>query len=124
MPMHLLASFMTMFQTSGRCTCGRDRDHSRSLPYRISLAHSPPVAYEMEIKDEARAALRALPDDIRRQIGFRLHLLQQDFSGDLKKLKGSKNEYRLRVGNYRVLFEMEGRRIVVYTVGPRKDIYQ
>ena len=43
---------------------------------------------------------------------------------DLKKLKGSKNEYRLRVGNYRVLFELEGKRIVVYTVGPRKDIYQ
>ena len=42
----------------------------------------------------------------------------------LKKLKGSKNEYRLRVGNYRVLFELEGKRIVVYTVGPRKDIYQ
>jgi mRNA interferase RelE/StbE len=82
------------------------------------------MAYEMEIKDEARAALRALPDDIRRQIGFRLHLLQQDFSGDLKKLKGSKNEYRLRVGNYRVLFELEGKRIVVYSVGPRKDIYQ
>ena len=82
------------------------------------------MAYEMEIKDEARAALRVFPDDIRRQIGFRLHLLQQDFSGDLKKLKGSKNEYRLRVGNYRVLFELEGKRIVVYTVGPRKDIYQ
>jgi mRNA interferase RelE/StbE len=65
-----------------------------------------------------------LPNDIRRQIGFRLHLLQQDFSGDLKKLKGSKNEYRLRVGNYRVLFELEGKRIVVYTVGPRRDIYQ
>jgi len=42
----------------------------------------------------------------------------------LKKLKGSKNEYRLRVGGYRVLFEQEGNRIVVYTVGPRKDIYQ
>jgi len=82
------------------------------------------MAYEMEIKDEAREKLRTLPDDIRRQIGYRLHLLQQDFSGDLKKLKGSKNEYRLRVGGYRVLFELEGNRIVVYTVGPRKDIYQ
>jgi mRNA-degrading endonuclease RelE of RelBE toxin-antitoxin system len=61
------------------------------------------MAYEMEIKDEARAALRALPDDIRRQIGYRLHLLQQDFTGNLKKLKGSKNEYRLRVGSHRAL---------------------
>jgi mRNA interferase RelE/StbE len=81
------------------------------------------MAYEMEIKDEARETLRALPDEIRRQIGYRLHLLQQDFSGDVKKLKGSRNEYRLRVGSYRVLFELEGNRIVVY-IGPRKDMYQ
>jgi hypothetical protein len=26
--------------------------------------------------------------------------------------------------NYRVLFELEGKRIVVYALGPRKDIYQ
>jgi mRNA interferase RelE/StbE len=82
------------------------------------------MAYEMEIKDEAREALRDLPGDIRRQIGCRLHILQQDFSGDVKKLKGSRDEYRLRVGNYRVLFELEGKRIVVYSVEPRKNIYQ
>jgi mRNA interferase RelE/StbE len=82
------------------------------------------MAYDMELKDEAKAALRALPEDLRREIGFRLHRLQQDFSGDMKKLKGSRNEYRLRVGRYRVLFELAGRRIVVYTLGPRKDIYQ
>jgi len=82
------------------------------------------MAYEMEIKDEARAALRDLPENIRRQIGYRLHVLQQEFGGDVKKLKGSTNEYRLRVGDYRVLFEVEGKRIVIYTVGQRKDIYR
>ncbi len=82
------------------------------------------MAWEMEIKDEAKAKLRALPEGIRREIGYRLHLLQRNFSGDVKKLKGSKNEYRLRVGDYRVLFELVGKRIVVYTLGPRKDIYR
>jgi mRNA interferase RelE/StbE len=82
------------------------------------------MKYEMEIKDEARAALRELPEEIRREVGYRLHLLQQDFSGDVKKLKASKNEYRLRVGNHRVLFELAGKRIVVYTLGQRKDIYR
>ncbi len=80
--------------------------------------------YEMEIKDEARTALKKLPEEIRREIGYRLHLLQQGFYGDVKKLKGSRNEYRLRVGEYRVLFELVGRRIVVYTLGQRKDIYR
>ena len=80
--------------------------------------------FEIEVKAEARAALKKLPPDVCREIGYRLHLLQQDFSGDVKKLKGSQNEYRLRVGDYRVLFELVGRRIVVYTVGQRKDIYR
>lgn len=57
------------------------------------------MAYEMEIKHEAKVRLKALPEDLRREIGYRLHRLQQDFSGDVKKLEGSKNEYRLRVGN-------------------------
>jgi len=82
------------------------------------------MKYEIEIKDEAKIALRKLPDDIRREIGFRLHLLQERFSGDVKKLKGSRNEYRLRVGDHRVLFELVGRTIVVYTLGQRKDIYR
>jgi mRNA interferase RelE/StbE len=82
------------------------------------------MKYEIEIKDEAKIELRKLPDDVRREIGYRLHLLQQDFSGDVKKLKGSKNEYRLRVGDQRVLFELVGRRILVYTLGQRKDIYR
>lgn len=82
------------------------------------------MKYEIEIKDEAKIALRKLPEEDRREIGHRLHLLQQDFSGDVSKLKGSKNEYRLRVGDRRVLFELVGRRVVVYTIGQRKDIYR
>lgn len=82
------------------------------------------MAYEMDIKDEAKASLKALPEDVRRQVGFRLHQLQRDFSGDVTKLKGSKSEYRLRVGEHRVLFELVGKRIVVYALGQRKDIYR
>jgi mRNA interferase RelE/StbE len=82
------------------------------------------MKYEIEIKEEAKVELRELPGAVRREIGYRLHLLQREFSGDVKKLKGSRNEYRLRVGNYRVLFELVGKRIVVYTLGQRKDIYR
>ena len=70
------------------------------------------MKFEIEIMDDAKFALRKLPEDVRREIGYRLHLLGQDFSGDVKKLKGSRNEYRLRVGNQRVLFELVGRRVV------------
>jgi len=53
--------------------------------------------YRMFISEEARAQLRALPDELRQNIGYRLQLLQQDFTGDVKKLEGPRNHYRLRV---------------------------
>lgn len=56
--------------------------------------------YQIEVQDEARLQLRALPDEIRRNIGWRLEVLQTDLSGDVKKLSGKTQEYRLRVGIY------------------------
>jgi len=42
----------------------------------------------------------------------------------VKKLKGFKRKYRLRAGDYRVLFELEGTTVVIYDVGNRKDVYE
>jgi mRNA interferase RelE/StbE len=44
---------------------------------------------------------------------------------DIKKLKGYRNHYRLRVGEYRVLFELEKPdKIIIYAILPRKQAYQ
>ena len=83
-----------------------------------------PVRYTVILTDEVKARLHAMPLPLRREIGHRLFLLEEDLGGNVKKLKGSINEYRLRVGDYRVLFALEGRRVTVYTVGNRKDIYR
>jgi len=82
------------------------------------------MRYQIEFVSTALEQLRALPKDARRLIGAKLDRAQNDLSGDLKKLKGFKNKYRLRAGNYRILFELEGSCIVVYNVGDRKDIYE
>ncbi len=65
------------------------------------------MEYEVFISDEAKEKLRALAKPVRRNIGRKISAMQIDLSGDVKKLKGSTNEYRLRVGDYRVLFELE-----------------
>ena len=44
--------------------------------------------------------------------------------GDVKKLKGYTNEYRLRVGNYRVLFSLEDDIITIKDVLPRGEAYK
>lgn len=82
------------------------------------------MRYEIEFLPVALQQLRALPKDARRLIGGKIDLLQDDPAGDVKKLKGFKRKYRLRAGDYRVLFELEGTTVVIYDVGHRKDIYE
>jgi mRNA-degrading endonuclease RelE of RelBE toxin-antitoxin system len=82
------------------------------------------MRYEIDFVGSALEQLRALPKDARRLIGAKLDRAQRDLTGDIKKLKGFKNKHRLRAGNFRVLFELEGSCLVVYDVGDRKDIYE
>ena len=44
--------------------------------------------------------------------------------GDIKKLKGYQNDYRLRVGNLRVLFSLENDIITIKDVLPRGQAYK
>ena len=45
-------------------------------------------------------------------------------AGDVRKLKGIKNGYRLRIGDVRVLFEKEGNEINVIKIDNRGDVYK
>ncbi len=80
--------------------------------------------YRLIIRDEAKRKIRLLPKRIRKEVGYRLFLMQEDLAGQIKKLKADKSAYRLRVGDYRVLFELENDLIDVYDVGHRKDVYR
>jgi mRNA interferase RelE/StbE len=82
------------------------------------------MRYCLEIKEEARHQLRALAKEQRRNVGRRLDALQNNLSGDVKKLAAKTHEYRLRVGNLRVLFTLEKDLISVYAVRDRKKAYE
>ncbi len=45
---------------------------------------------------------------------------------DIKELKGSKNHYRLRIGKYRILYEIISEKILIYfyKADSRGDIYK
>jgi len=66
----------------------------------------------------------SLPRQIQGKILEKIQLLENDLVGDVKKLTNFTPEYRLRVGNYRVLFEIEDTNIVIYRVKPRDKAYQ
>ncbi len=82
------------------------------------------MRYRLDIKPEARQQLRSLSKEQRRNIGWRLDLLQNDLGGDVKKLTARTREYRLRVGSFRVLFLLEGDLISVYGVKDRREAYE
>ena len=82
------------------------------------------VHYTLAISDEALSQLRGLSKDQRRRIGQRLTNLQNNWSGDVKKLAAKEQKYRLRVGDYRVLFRLEGKLIAIYAVKDRKEAYE
>lgn len=49
--------------------------------------------------------------------------LERDFSGDIRKLAGSENRWRLRVGDWRVRFQLDGDQIYILSVLNRRDAY-
>jgi mRNA interferase RelE/StbE len=68
--------------------------------------------------------LRALPKEQRRNIGWRMEEMRENLRGDVLKLQAKGNYYRLRVGNFRVLFLLAEDAIKVYAVKDRKEAYE
>lgn len=64
------------------------------------------VKYRIELKPKAVKDMRSLPKPDAVRIANAMESLCDDLSGDVKKLTNFSPEYRLRVGNYRVLFEI------------------
>jgi mRNA-degrading endonuclease RelE of RelBE toxin-antitoxin system len=79
--------------------------------------------YTLEFRPTPLKILGSLPKEIRGRIGYAIDLVQRDFTGDIKKLKGHEFEYRLRVGSFRVRFELIGNHITVYDIADRKNVY-
>ena len=82
------------------------------------------MIYEIQFKPRALKDLKALPASAQRHVIAKIEALRNDLAGDVKKLTNFTPEYRLRVGDYRVLFEVVGRRIIVYRIIHRKDAYR
>lgn len=80
----------------------------------------------MEVDRRAERELARLPDVVLQRIVARLLALRENaFPPGSKKLQGG-GGYRLRVGDYRVLYDVfsKERKIVVYAVGHRRDVYR
>jgi mRNA interferase RelE/StbE len=83
------------------------------------------VRYTIVYTKQSAAELLALPAKVQRQIKAKIERLVHGFTGDIKKLHATENIYRLRSGDFRIIFEVEGASvIVILTIRNRKDGYE
>jgi mRNA interferase RelE/StbE len=82
------------------------------------------MRYAVELKPRAEKDLKAMPKDEARTMYEALLALESGLTGDIKKLSDHWPEYRLRIGNRRALFAIEGDRIVVYRIRHRREAYR
>lgn len=85
------------------------------------------MAYNLEIKSSALKSLKKIPQPHRRRISKRIDQLAVDpRSQDAKKLSGEETLYRVRVGDYRIVYEIKDDilLVLVIRIGSRGDVYR
>ena len=69
--------------------------------------------------------VRALESSVRSRIGKTLLRFREDPLKHAEKITDSKlGSYRFRIGDYRVIFDLEGDDVVILRIGHRRDIYR
>ena len=96
-------------------------------PAKKSSEENKPQHYTITIKARAVKALKKIP----RQAALKLDGLIQSLAENprpagCKKLEGYANVYRLRYANYRIVYTVEDKRLIVdvVNIGDRKEIYK
>lgn len=79
--------------------------------------------FHVEYSPSAIRDLDSLPARIRNQILRKIERLSYGLQGNIKRLTNDDYAYRLRMGDYRVLFDVQGKHIIIRRIGNRKDVY-
>jgi mRNA interferase RelE/StbE len=84
-------------------------------------------SYAVEVKPSARKELEDLPDNLLARVVRKLESLRHDpRPPGCKKLKGYKDQWRIRVGDLRVLYAIDdGAKLVSVTrIAHRREAYE
>ena len=83
------------------------------------------MTYRVQVAPAAVRQLRKLDPSARRRLLAAIELLAgQPRPAGAKKLVGGDGEWRVRTGDYRVVYEIRDDVLLVVAVGHRRDIYQ
>jgi mRNA interferase RelE/StbE len=82
------------------------------------------MIYNVQFKPKSIKDAQTIPKKDLKGIFEKIEFMKTDLRGNVKRLTNFTPEYRLRIGNYRVLFEIEDKEIVIYRILHRKDVYR
>jgi mRNA interferase RelE/StbE len=85
------------------------------------------VAYTVQVLPSAQRQLAKLDPPIRKRIAAAIDSLADDpRPAGAKKLQGGETTWRVRVGDYRILYDIHDRQalVLVIEVGHRREIYR
>lgn len=85
------------------------------------------MPYRLEFTASALRELRSLDAQTQRRVSVRLTSLCDDpLPSGVKKLQGLPGHFRIRIGDYRVIYRVDGQRVVIVIVriGHRRDVYR
>lgn len=79
--------------------------------------------YKIIIKKKAKKFIDKLPMPTKKRIIEAINLLP--YGGDIKQMKGHDDLFRLRVGDYRIIYTVDNGELIVYVIGAgnRGQIY-
>jgi mRNA interferase RelE/StbE len=82
------------------------------------------LKYDLKIQKNAQKSLSKISKPFQTKIIDKIYALSNDPYYNAKKLTG-REAYRIRIGNYRVIYEIKNSELVILVVhiGHRKDIY-
>jgi mRNA interferase RelE/StbE len=83
--------------------------------------------YKIEITASAERSLKKIPKrDISKIVDMIQVLAITPFPEGCRKLRGEEDVYRVRQGNYRIIYEVADKKLIILVlkIGHRKDIYR
>lgn len=89
------------------------------------LAILSKMDYELSITEEARREIDKLDEVVKKRIAKKLNLFVKEplyFSKPL--INFEIGQYRFRVGDYRIIFDLRGSRIEILRVMHRREVYK
>lgn len=85
------------------------------------------MRYAVEIRPSARRELADVPKGQRQRIAAKIDALADDpRPAGCVKLAGGADLWRIRIGNYRVVYTIDGQRLIVQVVrvAHRREVYR